>query len=105
VVVGLVVDTVAVGGGDLDGLGVLMDARAVLVLVNLLMEERVARIIVVFCSELRLTTKHGFGVVLVIGRAIAWKATGASLDDTVCGDGVCDVLGVRLYRSSLLREE
>jgi len=40
---------------------------------------------------LRLTTRHvGVAVVLVVGGAIAWKATGASLDFTV--DVTVDVL-------------
>jgi len=65
-------------GAMLDGtvdeiFGILGDALAVLVLVNL---ERVARF--VFVRDSRFTTKHGVG-----GRAIAWKATDASVDDII----------------------
>jgi len=68
--------------------GVLGDALAVLV--NRL-EERVARVIVVFW-EWRSTTKLGVVDGHGGGRAIAWKAIDASLDDTV--DGVfVDVTG------------
>jgi len=63
--------------------GVLGDALAVLVLVNL--EERVARF--VFVRESRFTTKHGGAV--VVDRSLAGKATDAAMNDTV--DGIFDV--------------
>jgi len=69
--------------------GVLEDALAVLV--NLLVEERVARVIVVFCREWRSTAKHGIVAGLGGGHAIAWKATVASVNDTV--DEIFGVLG------------
>jgi len=56
---------------------------AVLVPVNLLLEEQVAWVIVVFCWEWRSTTKHGIVAGRGGGRAIAWKATVASVDDIV----------------------
>jgi len=43
-------------------------------------------------------------VVVVVGRAIAWKSIDASLDGTV-GVGGCDVLGIWRCRVALLREE
>uniref|UniRef100_A0A7S4AQX8 Uncharacterized protein n=1 Tax=Pseudo-nitzschia australis TaxID=44445 RepID=A0A7S4AQX8_9STRA len=66
--------------------GVLGDALAVdalAVLVNFLVEERVAHVIGVFWREWRSTTKHGIGAGLGGSRAIVWKATGAALDDTI----------------------
>jgi len=39
---------------------------------------------------LRLTAKHVGGAVVVVGRAIAWKAIDASSDDTV--NGIVDVM-------------
>jgi len=52
----------------------------------------------------RLTTKHGGGtVVVVVGRAIALKATDASLDDTV--DGIFDVVLAVLVLVVLVVEE
>jgi len=46
---------------------------------------------------LRLIAKHGGVVVgvVVVGSAIAWKATGASLDDTLVGDFLLDLLRER----------
>ena len=54
--------------------------------VSLLREERRLRVL-----DVRLTAKHGDGTVVVVGagRAIALKATDASVDDTV--DGIFDV--------------
>jgi len=77
-------------GALLDGtvdeiFGVLGDALAVLVLVNL--KERVARF--VFVCESRFTTKHGGAV--VVDRSLAGKATDASMDDTIDG-----IVGVRV---------
>jgi len=49
--------------------------------------------------DLRLTTKHVSGTVVVVGvvsRAIAWNATDASLDDSVDGIFGGDVLAVRV---------
>ena len=56
--------------------GVLGDALAVLV--NLLVEDQVAQVIVVFWREWRSTTKHDGVYGRGGGRAIAWKATGVS---------------------------
>jgi len=48
----------------------------------------------------RLTTKHGVVAVLVVGRAITWKAKDASLDDPVE-----NVLAVRVLVNLLLEEQ
>jgi len=71
-----------------DGVFGVVDVLAVLVLVCVLglvlgkrLEEQRRQGL-----DSRLTTKHvGVAIVLVVGRAIAWKATGASLDFIVCG--------------------
>jgi len=90
--------------------GILGDALVVLVgCVDLLLDERVAWVIVVFMlvgCDLRLTTKHGCCVVVfVVVCVVAWKATNAALDDTVFGGGgVCDVLVVLVLANDLLEE-
>ena len=53
----------------------------------------------------RLTTKQGTVAVLGGGRAIAWKATDASMDDTVVGLGLGDTLAVLVGRVLLYQEE
>jgi len=78
---------------------------AVLVLGSLRLEEQVARFIFLFLRDSRLTTKQGVVAILGGGRAIAWEATDASMDDTVVGLGLGDTLAVLVGRILLHREE
>jgi len=77
--------------------GVLGDALAVLVIL-LAVEERRQRGL-----DWRLTTKHGIVDVLCGGRAIAWRAMDASMNDTVVGVCLGNALAVLVGRVLLLR--
>jgi len=78
---------------------------AVLVLGSLRLEEQGAWLIFLLRRDSRLTTKHGVVAVLGGDCAIAWKATDASMDDTVVGLGLGDTLAVLVGRILLHREE